>query len=229
MTHWMCTNCGYYVRAASPPNQCPTCKQWCSFSNVTCYRPDCGGEGNIDLLVAYGTRKATAGAPSQATSKQVSVMEVLPPVYVLGNLTEEQGLKVRSLGHTKTYEMNTIICRQGSEAHELYLVEEGRVAARMELPNGAHVPITIVNSSGAFGWSALVRPYQFTATVMALSRTRVLAIQRDALLAHMRANPRIGFLIMQDIASVIASQLRNLELEMSACPREPASPGIRAM
>jgi len=229
MTHWMCTNCGYYVRAANSPGQCPTCKQSCSFSDVTCYRPDCGGEGNTDLLAVNGIRKATVEAPPQATHGPVSVMEVLPPVYVLGNLTEEQGLKVRSLGHTKTYETNTIICRQGSEAHELYLVEEGRVAVKMELPNGGHAPSTIVNSSGAFGWSVLVRPYLFTATAMALSRTRVLAIQRDALLAYMRANPRIGFLIMQDIASVIASRLRNLELEVSARPREPASPGIRAM
>jgi hypothetical protein len=30
------------------PEKCPSCKQTCTFSDVTCYIPDCGGPGNID-------------------------------------------------------------------------------------------------------------------------------------------------------------------------------------
>lgn len=212
MTHWMCANCGYYVQAASSPEQCGNCKQRCSFGNVTCYRPDCGGEGNIDMMLMHEIRNATVGAPPQVLCMPVPAIEILSPGYVLGNLTEEQRAKIKNLGRPQTYETNAIICCQGYEATEIYLVEEGRVAVRKELPNGARVPATIIQSSGAFGWSALVRPYRFTATVMALSRTRVLAIRREALLAHMRANPRIGFLMMHDLASVLASRLRNLEL-----------------
>ncbi|HLE02529.1 MAG TPA: hypothetical protein VI877_03465, partial [Dehalococcoidia bacterium] len=51
MAHWMCTNCGYHLQAASPPERCPGCQQACPFNNVTCYHPECGGEGNIDPLL----------------------------------------------------------------------------------------------------------------------------------------------------------------------------------
>jgi len=34
--------------AETAPDLCPSCKQACSFLNVTCYTPDCGGEGNVD-------------------------------------------------------------------------------------------------------------------------------------------------------------------------------------
>ena len=49
MTQWKCSNCGYTFGADTVPEQCPSCKQACTFSDVTCYIPDCGGPDNIDL------------------------------------------------------------------------------------------------------------------------------------------------------------------------------------
>ena len=48
MTQWNCSGCGYTFEAETIPERCPSCKQTCSFSDVTCYTPDCGGTGNID-------------------------------------------------------------------------------------------------------------------------------------------------------------------------------------
>jgi len=141
-------------------------------------------------------------------------MEALLPPHVFGSLTEEQREQVRSLGHAESFEANAVICTQGAEARKLYLVEEGQVAVEYEPPGGTRIPITIISSGGAFGWSALVRPYLLTATVIALSRTRVLGIERDALVALMRADPKMGIAVMEDIASVAASRLRSLELDM---------------
>ncbi len=53
MTHWMCSKCGYYVKSDAPPTHCPACDQVCAFQDVTCYRPDYGGQANLDpVLVA---------------------------------------------------------------------------------------------------------------------------------------------------------------------------------
>jgi rubredoxin len=48
MTHWKCSNCDYTFETDVPPDNCPSCKQACTFSDVTCYTPECGGPGNID-------------------------------------------------------------------------------------------------------------------------------------------------------------------------------------
>lgn len=45
---WKCSNCGTTIQEAAAPETCPSCKQNCEFSDVTCYSPDCGGPGNID-------------------------------------------------------------------------------------------------------------------------------------------------------------------------------------
>jgi rubredoxin len=52
MNQWKCSNCGYTFEAETVPDRCPSCKQACTFSDVTCYIPDCGGPGNIDPRLA---------------------------------------------------------------------------------------------------------------------------------------------------------------------------------
>ncbi len=48
MTQWKCSDCDYTFGADSPPDHCPSCKKACTFTDVTCYIPECGGPGNID-------------------------------------------------------------------------------------------------------------------------------------------------------------------------------------
>jgi rubredoxin len=50
MSHWKCSGCGYTFQSDSPPQDCPSCQQKCTFSDVSCYVPECGGpeSGNVD-------------------------------------------------------------------------------------------------------------------------------------------------------------------------------------
>ncbi len=59
-TFWMCEFCGHCLSASRPPDVCPHCSEKCSFKDVTCYRPECGGPGNVDPLLAgqCGTHKS---------------------------------------------------------------------------------------------------------------------------------------------------------------------------
>jgi CRP-like cAMP-binding protein len=141
-------------------------------------------------------------------------METIPQAEIMSGLNEQQRQQIRSLGRIDDYEQNAVICTQGDDSRKLYLVEEGQVAVEPEYGRGMRIPISIVSPGQAFGWSALVPPYRLTATVVALSKTRVISIERDALLSLMRAEPSLGVTIMQNVASVIASRLQNLELEL---------------
>ena len=48
MTQWKCSNCSYVFGSDTVPEKCPSCDQKCTFIDVTCYIPDCGGPGNTD-------------------------------------------------------------------------------------------------------------------------------------------------------------------------------------
>jgi len=50
MVFWKCNQCNYIAETNSPPDKCPSCQQECTFVDITCYTPECGGagSGNID-------------------------------------------------------------------------------------------------------------------------------------------------------------------------------------
>jgi rubredoxin len=52
--------CGYTFGADVPPDKCPSCKETCSFQDVSCYIPECGGPGNIDPRLA-SSKKSDPG------------------------------------------------------------------------------------------------------------------------------------------------------------------------
>ena len=47
---WKCTNCGYTFTAQQPAETCPSCKEKCEFVDVSCYTPDCTGQGQDPRL-----------------------------------------------------------------------------------------------------------------------------------------------------------------------------------
>jgi CRP-like cAMP-binding protein len=217
MTHWMCTTCGYYLQGLTPPERCPSCSQACAFNDVTCYRPECGGEGNIDPLLVGSTLRILKGGPEPAVKPKTTPplpSEAFPLVEIMGRLSEPERQQVRSLGRIEYYEPGAVICAEGAEARKFYLVEEGQVTVESRLARGMRFPISVVSLGQAFGWSALVRPHLYTAAVAALSPTKVIAIERETLLAVMQANPGMGLIIMQNVASIASARLRNLELAL---------------
>jgi hypothetical protein len=215
VTHWMCTTCGYYLQAPTPPDRCPSCLQACVFNDITCYRPECGGEQNIDPLLVGGTLKSLRGSLGVAIKPTAPPTESLRQVEILRGLNEQERQKIKSLGQIEYYDPKMVIFSEGSEAGKFYLLEEGQVSVESRLSKGMSFPISAVSPGQAFGWSALVAPHQYTATVVALTRIRVIAIGKEAMLKMMRANPALGLAIMEKVASIVASRLRNLELELA--------------
>lgn len=176
------------------------------------------GEQNVDPLVVGSTLRTLKGGPEPAakpnglspSAKGIPLVEILTQhhvrdpedleqlsfwaisqVDILRGLSKQQRQHLRGLGRLEHFEPNIDICTEGAEARNLYLVEEGRVAVESQVAREMRFPISIVYPGQAFGWSALVLPYVYTATVMALSKARVIAIDQKALLAMMQADPTL--------------------------------------
>jgi len=236
MAHWMCTRCGYYIRDPVPPERCPSCQWVCAFNDVTCYRPECGGEQNIDPLMVGSTLRGLNGSPGpdqtiaaaalKAASpfdllqREVSEKEALERLSfwessqldVLKGLNKEQRGRITSLGVPERYEAEAVICSEGEKAKNLYLVEDGRLVVESQVARGMRFPISIISPGQAFGWSALVPPHAYTASVTAMATTRVVRIDKDLLLKFLEREPSLGFTIMQNVACIVASRLRAVEL-----------------
>jgi CRP-like cAMP-binding protein len=234
MTHWMCSKCGYYLQGTEPPNKCPGCNQYCVFQDVTCYRPECGGENNIDPLLV-GAALGTLTTVKQRTPKESALsgvgalqkeiiagepkglstsIETFTQAKIFNGLNEQQKQQLTRLGKIRNYSSGDVVCIAGTESRGLLLVEEGEVMVELEYSKGMYVPISVLGPGQAFSWSALLPPYRHTSTVVALSKTKVNAIERDALLEYIKDFPAVGVTLMENIATLIASRLANLEAEL---------------
>ena len=167
------------------------------------------------LLVGatLGTMTGTKGKKPVAEVSLIS-MEIFTQGQIMSGLSDQQKSRITGLGHSESYKTGDVICTAGTESSKFYVVEEGEVMVEIEYGKGMFIPISIVAPGQAFGWSALIPPYRHTANCVALSKTRIIAVERNALLALMRNEPALGVILMQNLAGVVASRLTNLELEL---------------
>jgi len=218
MTHWMCTVCGFLVGFDEPPCECPHCKRSCTFNDVTCYRSDCGGEQNVDPLLVGATLRAIGTQndipltpPPEPTDVLSDKAEIVPIFRSMKSLQKD---KVLELGEKETIPSDTVIFSEGDEAHELYIVEKGRVAIKATLRGGKWAPVCAVSPGEVFGWSCLVPPYKFTASATSLEETVVTSFKASDLRELFTQEPGIGYYMMNNVAELITSRLKNVRLEL---------------
>jgi CRP-like cAMP-binding protein len=98
----------------------------------------------------------------------------------------------------------------GEMATHLYVLEEGEVAIRFDLPmreSDEESTIATVEPGKCFGWSALVPPHRYTLSAYCASeRAKAIAMKRDELVEVFEKNPRIGYVVMANLTRVIAKR-----------------------
>ena len=218
MTHWMCTVCGFLVSVVESPGNCPNCKRVCTFNDVTCYREECGGEQNVDPLLvgatlrAIGSKGGAADDSARQAAASLSKPSEIVPLY--RGMKDEQKEKVLALGVKETIPSDTVIFSEGDEALKLYIVEKGRVAIKASLQGGKWAPVCAVSPGEVFGWSCLVPPYRFTASATSLEETVTMSYEASKLRDLFTREPGIGYSMMQNVAELITSRLKNVRLEL---------------
>lgn len=110
------------------------------------------------------------------------------------------------------------IFRDGEKAETMFIVEEGRVDLRSEVPDRATSPedtISTVRQSQAFGWSALMHsPIYSLSAYCATEKCRLVAVSRECLMALFEEDPKLGFTVMSNLAELIRIRFHQLQEEL---------------
>jgi CRP-like cAMP-binding protein len=69
---------------------------------------------------------------------------------------------------------------------------------------------TIEKKGELFGWSALVEPKKYSATVKCLKETKVFSLSADKLEQLFKDDPLMGFVFMKRIACLIDNRLSSM-------------------
>ena len=137
--------------------------------------------------------------------------EALCSCELFAGLSNKELEQIAALAGEETYGAGELICAEREQADQLYILCEGRVQVHVQLrspvePDG-ETTIEEVEPGRVFGWSSLVKQRQFTASVRALEPVKVIALRAEELNAVFEGSPHIGFVVMKQLAEVIASRL----------------------
>lgn len=151
-------------------------------------------------------------------------MELLKKVPIFKGLSEEQIKLVAEIVDIENVSEGEVIIREGEQGDKLYILAEGTVevskALTLRLPGkGAdRREKSLVRLHAAdkpfFGEMALLEGEERSATVTALTRSRFFVINRADLEALAESRPEIGYRIVRNVAEVLCSRLRKMNVDL---------------
>lgn len=107
-----------------------------------------------------------------------------------------------------------LVARQGSKADRFFLILEGELVVEVPALTGPSLEVTRLGPERIFGWSWLIRPYQWHFNARAGVPTRVLEFDGAAILAHCEENPAFGYELLKRFSSLMGRRLEAAQRKM---------------
>jgi len=216
MPKWQCVECGYYVQEANrPPDTCPSCSLRCSFTDVTCYRPECGGPVNPDPVVMKTITskgitpplRPSLMAKEEAPEEEIVYGEKARMATLFHGLSDKEIQKILSIGEAMVCEPGTVLFKEQDDALTIYFIESGRVAIRVKEDKTEKTVYTAFEGD-VLGWSTVVLPYQRTATAVVVERAKVIAIDTNKFQNFCDKNAAMCYRVAQNLNRAVIARLR---------------------
>jgi len=116
--------------------------------------------------------------------------------------------KIVKLCQEEAFQAEDVIIDEGDKAKKIYVLMEGTIAIQISLKKYQHVVVSTAEEKGElFGWSALVEPKSYSATVKCLKEVSALSINGEELEKLFEEDPVMGLTFMKKIASLIDNRL----------------------
>jgi CRP/FNR family cyclic AMP-dependent transcriptional regulator len=128
-------------------------------------------------------------------------------------LSDEELQQIAAIAREEEYQVGDVLCSESEIADRLFILKSGKAQVHIRLrsvlePDG-EVTIEEVEPGRIFGWSSLVKQRRFTASARALEPVQAIVIQGNELNALFDRNVHMGFVVMKQLAEVVASRLRH--------------------
>lgn len=148
------------------------------------------------------------------------VLDILKKTEMFKVLDANQLDAVRNFFFEKEYVKGEKIFSEGEPAHHIWIVVEGKVDLRFDLPireTSDETTITTICEFGIFGWSSIVPPHEYKLSAYcATDHAKVLRCSRDSLTNLFEEDKRAGYLFMSALMRVVGRRFQ--ELQSIACP-----------
>lgn len=221
MAYWMCELCGTCFNRNMPPDTCPHCQKKCSFKDVTCYRPECRGEGNFDPTLVNAIAGRIGGKDiwredKMYTQENVSIID-LQKVDIFAGVSDYDLEQVAKICSLRTYQAGERCAVQGETTDEVRIVKEGKVTVEMHIeiaPYTQTLNITTLTKGNLFDWSALAEPRALTSSVKCIDKSQIICIKASDLQRIFNEKPSMGLVVMRNLVRIINTRLKESRAQL---------------
>jgi CRP-like cAMP-binding protein len=149
-------------------------------------------------------------------------MAFLKQAEIFQQLNDQQLAAILPCCKEQTFQNGEKLFSEKEEAKHLWLLKEGSIDLRFELPGhltSRDNTVSTISSAVVVGWSALVPPNRYTLSAYCTSRTcKVVMIETDGLLKLFEDDRKMGYLIKSYLLRVVGSRFHILQQSTAATP-----------
>ena len=142
-------------------------------------------------------------------------LDFLKKVSLFKGVDENQLAKIQEGCLEREYKNGERLFAEGEDARFLWLVLDGRVDIRFDLPGrdtSEESNVYSENITQTFGWSCFVPPFKYILSAYCAGKDcRVALLEKDHLLRLFQSDTGLGYRIMSNLAAVISTRFHHLQ------------------
>ena len=152
----------------------------------------------------------------------MSGLDFLEKVEIFKGLNQDQLNAVKKGGREKEYLFGGRLFAEGEDADRIWLVLEGQVDLRFDLPGrptSEENTIFSITAAQTLGWSTFVPPFKYALSAYSATKTcKILQINKDHLLECFEKDPRMGLMFMTNVAGIASMHFDLLQESAAVSP-----------
>ncbi len=149
-------------------------------------------------------------------------LDFLKKVDIFKGLNKDQLNAVKKGGREKQYLYGDRLFAEGENADRIWLVIDGQVDLRFDLPgrsSSEENTIFSITAAETLGWSTFVPPFKYALSAYSATKScKILQITKDHLLECFEKDPRMGLMFMTNVAAIASRHFDQLQESASVAP-----------
>jgi len=149
-------------------------------------------------------------------------LEFLEKVDIFKGFDKKQLDAVKKRGQEKKYLYADKLFAEGENADRIWLVIDGKIDLRFDLPGrptSEENTVFSITAAETLGWSSFVPPYKYALSAYSATKScKILQISKDHLLECFEKDPRMGLIFMTNVAAIASRHMEKLQESATVSP-----------
>jgi diguanylate cyclase (GGDEF)-like protein len=137
------------------------------------------------------------------------IIKFLKTVNIFSELKTKECSTIAGFLVPVTYKTDEVVCSEGEEGNDLYIIRSGKIGSSLRLPNGKQKEIVVFEKGNFFGEMSIFDNSPRSATCTAKENSECLRLGKNDFFSFLNAHPKIAIHVMYSMLNITTQRLRN--------------------